>query len=91
MEREYQVCIWNDSHFFYKKNDIIKENTRGRLQGRRVHGQFPRSFSENLMENELPYLWLMFGEIKGQSTTVAAQDQAISTNHLKQHFEGKYC
>jgi hypothetical protein len=37
------------------------------------------------MDNEQSYRWLKFGNIKGEteSTAVAAQDQAISTNYFK--------
>jgi hypothetical protein len=47
-----------------------------------MHGQFPHSLDEKLVDKEQSYLWLKFGDIKGEteSTIVAAQDQAISTN-----------
>jgi hypothetical protein len=50
-----------------------------------MHGQFPRSLDEKLVDKELSYRWLKFGDIKGktESTIVAAQDQAISTNCFK--------
>jgi hypothetical protein len=50
-----------------------------------MHGQFPRNLDEKLVDNEESYRWLKCGNIKGEteSTTVAAQDQAISTNHVK--------
>ena len=37
------------------------------------------------MDNEQSYQWLKFGDIKGEteSTTLAAQDQVISTNYFK--------
>jgi len=40
---------------------------------------------EKLMDIEQSYRWLKSGDIKGEteSTIVAAQDQAISTNHFK--------
>jgi hypothetical protein len=50
-----------------------------------MHGQFPHSLDEKLVDKEQSYQWLKFGDIKGEteSTIVAAQDQAISTNYLK--------
>jgi hypothetical protein len=37
------------------------------------------------VDNEQSYRWLKFGNIKGEteSTIVAAQDQAVSTNYFK--------
>ena len=56
-----------------------------------MHGQLPRNLDENLVDIVLSYRWLKSGDIKGQteSTTVAAQDQAISTNYLKIKFGRK--
>jgi hypothetical protein len=50
-----------------------------------MHGQFPRSLDEKLVDNEESYRWLKFGNIKGEteSTILAAQDQAVSTNYFK--------
>jgi hypothetical protein len=50
-----------------------------------MHGQFPHNLDEKLVDNEQSYQWLKFGNIKGEteSTIVAAQDQAISTNCFK--------
>jgi hypothetical protein len=41
-----------------------------------MHRQFPRSLDEKLVDKEQSYLWLQFGDIKGEteSTIVAAQD-----------------
>jgi hypothetical protein len=52
---------------------------------KRMRGQFPRSLDEKLVENEQSYRWLEFWRRKGEteSTVVAVQDQAISTNYLK--------
>jgi hypothetical protein len=49
-----------------------------------MHGQFPRSLDEKLVEKEQSYRWLKFGDIEGEteSTIVAAQDQTISTNYF---------
>jgi hypothetical protein len=40
------------------------------------------------VDKEQSYRWLEFGDIKGEteSTIVAAQDQAISTNYFKRKF-----
>jgi len=48
-------------------------------------GSFPRNLDEKQVGNEQSYQQLTFGDIKGvtESTTVAAQDQAICTNYLK--------
>ena len=48
-------------------------------------GVFPHNLDNKLVDNEQSYLWLKFGNIKGEteSTIVAAQDQAISTNYFK--------
>jgi len=61
-----------------------------------MHGQFPRNLDEKLVDIEQSYPWLKSGDIKGEteSTIVAAQDQAISTNYfkneiLKQEIESK--
>jgi hypothetical protein len=50
-----------------------------------MHGLFPHSLDEKLVDNEQSYQWLKFGNIKGgtESTIVAAQDQAISKNYFK--------
>jgi hypothetical protein len=50
-----------------------------------MHGQFPYSLDEKLVDNEQSYRWLKFGNIKGEteSTIVAAQNQAINTNYFK--------
>ena len=45
----------------------------------------PRNLDETLVDIEQSYRWLKSGDIKGEteSTIVAAQDQAISTNYFK--------
>jgi hypothetical protein len=50
-----------------------------------MHGKFPRSADEKLVDKEQFYRWLKFGDIKGEteSTIVAAQDQAGSRNYFK--------
>jgi len=50
-----------------------------------MHGQLPHKFDEKLVDIEQSYRWLKSGDIKREteSTIVAAQDQAISTNYFK--------
>ena len=50
-----------------------------------MHGQMPRNLDEKLVDIEQSYRWLKTSNIKGEteSTIVAAQDQAISTNYFK--------
>ena len=62
-----------------------------------MHGQLPRSLDEKLVDIEQSYRWLKYGDFKGEteSTIMAAQDQAISTNYfknkiLKKEIESKY-
>jgi hypothetical protein len=59
-----------------------------------MHGQLPHSLYEKPMDIEQSYLWLKYGDIKGetQRTIVAAQDQAFSTiknKILKKDIESK--
>ena len=62
-----------------------------------MHGQFPRNLDEKLVDIEQSYRWLKSRDIKGEteSTIVAAQDQAISTNYfrnkiLREEIESKW-
>ena len=50
-----------------------------------MHGQLPSNLDAKLVDIEQTYRWLKSGDIKGkaESTIVAAQDQAISTNYFK--------
>jgi hypothetical protein len=50
-----------------------------------MHGQYPLSLDEKLVDKKQSYRWLKFVDIKGEteSTVVAAQDQIISTNFFK--------
>jgi len=80
-----------------KMKDSIAEKTKVRWQGKRMHGQLQRNVDEKLVDIEQSYRWLKSGDIKGEieSTIVAAQDQAISTNYfknkiLKEETESKY-
>ena len=45
----------------------------------------PRNLDENVVNNKQSYRWLKSGDIKRETenTTVAAQNQAISTNYFK--------
>jgi len=45
----------------------------------------PRNLDEKVVDIEHSYRWLKSGDIKGEteSTVVAAQDQAFSTNYVK--------
>jgi hypothetical protein len=63
----------------------ITQNIEGKWEKKRMHGQFARNLDEKLVDKEYYYRWLKFGDIKGEteSTIVAAQDQAISTNYFK--------
>jgi len=49
-----------------------------------MQGQLPCNLDEKLVDIEQSYRWLKSGDIKGkiESTMVAAQDQAISTNYF---------
>jgi hypothetical protein len=60
----------------------IARNLKERWEAKRLHGQFPRSLDEVLIDKEQSYRRLKFGDIKGETESVimAAQDQAISTN-----------
>jgi len=68
-----------------KMKDSIAEKTKERWHRKRMHGQLPRNLDEKLVDIEQSYRWLKSGDIKGEteSTIVAAQDQAISTNYFK--------
>jgi hypothetical protein len=65
--------------------DSRAEKTKERWRGKRMPGQFSRNLDKKLVDNEQSYRWLKFRNIKGEteSTIVAEQDQAISTNHFK--------
>ena len=71
-----------------KVKDSISEKTKERWQVKRMHGQLPRNLEEKLVDIKQSYCWLKSGDIKGEteSTIVAAQDQAISTNYFKKKF-----
>ena len=78
-------CLEADRQRETKIKESIAEKTKERWHGRRIHGQLPRNFDEKLVDVEQSYHWLKSVDIKGEteSTIVAAQDQAISTNYFK--------
>ena len=49
-----------------------------------MQGQLPRNLDEKLVDHEPTYRWLKSGDINGEteSTILAAQDQASSTNYF---------
>jgi hypothetical protein len=70
------------------------------MERKRTHGQFPHNLEE-LVDKEHSYRWSKFGDIKGEtpplppyafmawcsgSTTVAAEDQALSTDYFKEQI-----
>ena len=61
------------------------EYVEERWHGKRTHGQLSRNLDEKLVDIERSYRWLKSGDIKGdtESTIVAAQNRAISTNYFK--------
>jgi len=64
--------------------DSTAEKTKERWYGKRMYGQMQRNLDEKLVDIKQSYRWLKSGDIKGgtesTSTTVTAQDQAISTH-----------
>ena len=68
-----------------KMKDRIAEKTKERWHGKRMYGQLPRNLDEKLVDIEQLFRRLKSDDIKGEteSTIVAAQDQAISTNYFK--------
>ena len=69
----------------------MAEKSKERWHGKRMHGQLPRNLDEKLVDIEQSYRWLKSGDIKGEteSTIVAVQDQAISTNYFKKKYSRK--
>jgi hypothetical protein len=51
-----------------------------RWEAKRLHGQFPHSLDEGLVDKELSYRGLKFGDIKGETESIimAAQDQTVN-------------
>jgi CRISPR/Cas system-associated protein Cas7 (RAMP superfamily) len=62
--------------------NLTAQNIREEREGKGIYGQFPCSLDEKLVDKEQSYRWLKFGDIKREteSTTVTAQDQALSTD-----------
>jgi len=80
-----------------KKNEGQYSGENKRWHGRRMHGQLSSNLDEKLVDIAESYCWLKSGDIKGEteSTTLAAQDQAISTNYftnkiLKEEIKSKW-
>ena len=73
-----------------KMKDSIAKKTEERWHGKRTHGLLPRNLDEKLVDIEQSYRWLKSDDIKGEteSTIVAVQDQAISTNSFKNYNFG---
>jgi len=64
---------------------------------KRLHGQFPLSSDEKLVDTAQSYWWFKFGDIKGETDniTVAAQDHSLSIKYckkknLKEESESKF-
>jgi len=68
-----------------KMEDSIVEKTKEKWHRKRMYGQSPRNLDERLVDIEQSYRWLKSGDINGEteSTIVATQGQAISTNYFK--------
>jgi hypothetical protein len=68
-----------------KKYEGQHSGENERWHRKRMHGQLPRNLDEKLVDIEHSYRWLKSGNIEGEteSTIVAAQDQAVSTNYFK--------
>jgi hypothetical protein len=51
------------------------------MEREQMCGKFPTSLAEKLVDMELSYQWLEFGDIKTETgrTVVAAEDQTIQT------------
>jgi hypothetical protein len=50
-----------------KIRDTMALNLKERWKAKRLHGEFPRSFEEGLIDKEHSYQWLKFGDIKGET------------------------
>jgi hypothetical protein len=48
----------------------IARNLKERWEAKRLHGQFPESLDEGLINNEQSYQWLKFGDIKGETESI---------------------
>ena len=65
-----------------KLKESIAEKIKEKWHGKRMHGQLPRNLDQKQLDIELTYRWLKSSDIEGQteSTIVAAQEKATSTN-----------
>ena len=79
-------CLKEEVQRETKIKESIAEKTKERCT--ELHGQLPRNLDEKQVAIEQSYRWLKSGDIKGEteSTIVAAQDQAGSTNNLRIKF-----
>jgi len=74
----------------------LAQKRKERWRGKNMHGKLLRKFDEKLVDIEQSYRWLKSGDIKGEteSTIVATQNQATSTNYfqnkiLKEEIDSK--
>jgi hypothetical protein len=51
----------------------IARNLKERWEAKRLHGQFPQSLDEGLIDKEQSYRWLKFGDSKGEKESVIMQ------------------
>jgi hypothetical protein len=74
---------------FQSETKQIKEHNgsehKMKWEERRMHGKFPRSLDQKLVDKEQSYRSLNSGDVKRktESTRIAAQDQELSANHFK--------
>jgi hypothetical protein len=54
----------------------IARKLKERCEAKRLHGQFPRSLDEGLINKEQSYRWLKFGDINGETESVIMAAQA---------------
>jgi hypothetical protein len=47
--------------------NLITQNIKGQWEDKRMHGQFPRSLDEKIVDKEQSYRWLKFGDSKGKT------------------------
>jgi hypothetical protein len=66
----------------------IARNMKKIWVAKRLHGQFPQSLHEGLIDKEQSYRSLKFGDIKGETESIimAAHYQEISTNNYNRKF-----
>jgi hypothetical protein len=59
--RPFKIGLWRGTR---QIKDSIAKKTKERWPGSRKHGQLPFNLDERLMDNEQPYRWVKFGDIK---------------------------